>query len=63
MRMSLDESGEVVTTTTMFTWTHKKTGKTFTEPVTELNYLRNGKICKMVVYHFDPVGLVATMEP
>jgi ketosteroid isomerase-like protein len=63
MRLSLDESGEVVTTTTMFKWTHKKTGKSCTEPVTELNYFRGGKICKMVVYHFDLFGVVATMQP
>jgi hypothetical protein len=41
-------------------WTHKKTGKSVTEPIVELNTIVGGKIRKMEVFHFDPAGLLAT---
>jgi hypothetical protein len=62
MRLSLDESGAVVTTHTTFKWTNKATGKSFVEPITEHNYIQGGMIIRMEVLHFDPVGLLATMN-
>jgi hypothetical protein len=46
----------------LITWTHKVTGKSITEPVIEVNKLKDGKITVMEVFHFDPGGLLKTMK-
>ena len=59
-----DEPGSgVVVSRYLMKWTAKTTGKTMTEPVVELNHVKDGKITKMEVFHFDPAGLVATLRP
>ena len=55
------EGSDVVISRYLMTWTSKATGRSFTEPVVELNHIKGGKIAKMEVYHFDAAGLLATL--
>lgn len=58
-----DEPGsDVVVSRYVMKWTALKTGKSITEPVIELNHIRDGKISKMEVFHFDAHGLVDTLR-
>lgn len=52
---------DVVFSRYTMTWTAKKTGKSMTQPVVEINRFRDGRLCRMDVYHFDPIGLCATL--
>jgi len=56
------EGDDVVVARYLMTWTSKKTGKSMTQPVLEANHFRDGKVAKMEIFHFDPVGLVSTLE-
>ena len=31
-------------------------------PILEANYFRDGKLARMEIFHFDPAGLVATLD-
>jgi ketosteroid isomerase-like protein len=55
------EDPEIVVARYVITWTHRKTGKSMTQPVVELNRCRDGKIVRMDVFHFNPTGLIRTM--
>jgi ketosteroid isomerase-like protein len=57
-----DEDGSgVVVSRYLMKWTSKATGRSITQPVVELNHVSQGRITRMEVFHFDPVGLVATL--
>lgn len=43
-------------------WVSKVTGRSMTQPIVELNTIRDGKIRRMEVFHFDAAGLLATLE-
>lgn len=59
-----DEEGTgIVASRYLITWTSKETRKSMTQPVVELNHVRDGKITKMEVFHFNPAGLLATLTP
>ncbi|MEM8564369.1 MAG: nuclear transport factor 2 family protein [Pseudomonadota bacterium] len=47
----------------VLTWTSKATGKSLTQPVVELNHVRNERLVKMEVFMFDPTGLSNTLIP
>ena len=56
------EDADIVFSRYVITWTSKETGKSITQPVCEINTFKDGKIQKMEVFHFDPIGLMKTLE-
>jgi ketosteroid isomerase-like protein len=57
-----DEEGSgVVVSRYLMKWTHKLTAKSMTQPVVEINHVRDGRITRMEVFHHDPMGLAATL--
>ena len=56
------EDDDIVFSRYVITWTSKKTGKSVTQPISEMNYFKDGKIAKMEVFHFNPIGLVETLS-
>lgn len=60
--MEFWEAEDIVFTRYVLSWT-SKLGKSVTQPVVELNYFRDGKIVKMEVFMFNPIGLLATLAP
>jgi ketosteroid isomerase-like protein len=44
-------------------WTGKTTGRSFTQPIVELMTIKSNKIAKIEVFHFDPGGLLDTLNP
>ena len=57
------DSGEVVFSRYELTWTSKATGKSLTQPALEINRFRDGKLAKMEVFLFNPIGLMETLNP
>lgn len=43
-------------------WTSKRTGRTLTQPIVELMTIESNKIIKIEVFHFDPGGLLKTLN-
>ena len=56
------EDDDIVFSRYVITWTSKQTGQSITQPISEMNYFKDGKIAKMEVFHFNPIGLVETLS-
>lgn len=56
-----EESSDILVSRYLIQWTSKETGHSMTQPVVELNTIKNGQILKMEVFHFDAAGLIATL--
>ena len=56
------EDADIVFSRYVISWTSKETGKSMTQPVLEINTFKDGKIQKMEVFHFNPIGLMNTLE-
>lgn len=57
-----DETSDMLVSCYTMKWTSKKTGRSMTQPVVELNTIKGGKIARMEVFHHDPAGLLATLH-
>ena len=56
------EDDDIVFSRYVITWTSKETGKSMTQPIAEINHFRDNKIAKMEVFHFNPIGLMKTLQ-
>ncbi len=57
-----DKDSGVVASRYLMRWTSKQTGKSLMQPLAEFNHIRDGKIVRIEVCHFDPQGLMATLQ-
>lgn len=55
------EADDIVFSRYEITWKATDTGKSMTQPVMEINTFENGLLKKMEVFHFNPIGLMATL--
>lgn len=56
------EDAEIVFSRYEIGWTSKETGKQLTQPIVEINTFRDGRLKKMEVFHFNAIGLMATLD-
>lgn len=62
-RQFWDEDGtDILVSRYFIKWTSKTTGRSMTQPVVELNCVKDDKITRMEVFHFDAAGLMATLD-
>jgi ketosteroid isomerase-like protein len=57
-----DEASDILVSCYTIKWTSKKTGRSMTQPVMEQNTIRDEKIRRMQVFHFDAAGLLSTLD-